>query len=1496
MSLPGSSSTRLITKVLLFKAAPGSDLFKFNHDLSAVLDVQGIAPEKVRLKYVGTGPDPADLDLTSEEVFSQYNNKPFARLPHDCWIPRQMGLDANLYTGQVLKRAELPQSATDYYALEDVDATLNSLNWKNLRDGDSYKQRLSDFANIRKSYLLHVLETQDISEQEKSLARHDLSDFVINYKHSTNINDFTNGVDLELASDPRALYSQGETLVPISSASFSESFLSTGQPVVPGSLKADSIPLIEENDVVEIRVKYVSDAPAPIRICESGLIDADGYQRVFMGFVSTVSRSFQYGGQEQLSITCNGISKLLSLYDTQFVPSLGYSANVNIEEGIEASDLRMSVWQNKFNGMSASDIFRVFMNNALLSFNDADLASRQQELDQKIAEKSREYAELLASTNLDSASALPSATPSWNPPLLPVPGAYNITSEIQRQSVEAQLESLRTELDYLHTAVDTRKPLQALIEASTKDLPGTLTPGSTLDMSLYTPDISFFRNIFSFQLIHAIPIVLAAAKRLAAREAQDATDSANPVSNLGALSQVVGVTEQGMNIAYRTLVANAFRMFYTELKRPSQVFSEVRNSTYLEIFEDRPGVLRMRPPKYNIMNLNTSVADFPDGSYPAPEFTIQVPGRDKPVVLNSKYILSPNDILGITLSRDDASIVTRSDHAWQVPLNGNEYVPGYTGYFTEAGMLTKYGLRTTGMLQNPLAITKVSAAYMSALAVAVANRTARSAKVTVFNNREYQLGQLYYIPLSSDNTGESYVVSRGLVGYVTSIDTAFSYNSAPAHSLTLEYVRQAEILELTVPAATPSAVTETLAESLSQAANPVMLPEALIRPQCRFLPEPSVDTPTASPRKVYYANFRKLPEALTLARKLSTDLHNDLEQGTSNPNTATGEKVQSGTGTTCFDRLVLPNGAGTSELISKFRKNTYAETLGGLGIPAVAGILDNATKVSRIQYEQDLFCTPYLAAPFTDPSSLGINISKGFLAKLVLSEYDPRLQLYPQRIDAVAAVRKCPSTETFKYRQTDDLLRVVAAIVSAYADPASRSTFKLDSLPNYPIISDLGYRAVRFNAPDGTYSVDVAHPTSVDSPYIYCALTRGKGAPSALGNRLLVFHVPYVKSLRLCNLINEGTIANGGYRQSSGTSRGDVHSKGSAVLFSDINVALWSIDEIFEACTEFLYLPDPGATGEHNSVIAEYLHLSEANYNATREPRFRDPNVPTGFHSPIYTGVPYESDSSETGIPKAKGILEDAANFMQQFGYAPQAFAVSKIGHMEETSTSFSIKSYALGLKSKRYTLVPVSKDYFTSYFGALAHAMERAPHWKETAIVQSATPVSSDSKNSLVVVVMDSLTPVSNSGTYKISNPIPECDNRSAETIALTPAESAALVDVSITINNPESYPLLSRNYPTLAGFLTPRSGVEPRPHFVILADARHFQAIGASASAVMGYSQIMSHSPLAALWHLSYASPEDNSFQTDVSEFGSARTLGKINLIPLQRKAVKAGEAEVA
>jgi len=246
------------------------------------------------------------------------------------------------------------------------------------------------------------------------------------------------------------------------------------------------------------------------------------------------------------------------------------------------------------------------------------------------------------------------------------------------------------------------------------------------------------------------------------------------------ISKVVAVLEGTDTelVVYNKMVKQAFKTFYNILGTPDSLLQQLRSVCYYDIYEDRPSVIYCRPPRYNLIKLEAN-----NKSLTVTDFE-----RKLTNISYVDQVIYPENIIEEVYSRDDTRLMTRIDYKYLLPFVGGFPIIG--SHYTDPFLLIKYGWRATDPKENPNVTlgSTMSATYFSALDLHYSNAITRKLVVTVYNNRPYKLGRLYYLPNKDDYT-------QGKVGYLTNISTVYEYGRVPMHTLEFVFVRDARVME-----------------------------------------------------------------------------------------------------------------------------------------------------------------------------------------------------------------------------------------------------------------------------------------------------------------------------------------------------------------------------------------------------------------------------------------------------------------------------------------------------------------------------------------------------------------------------------------------------------------------------------------------------------------------------------------------------------------------------
>jgi hypothetical protein len=399
------------------------------------------------------------------------------------------------------------------------------------------------------------------------------------------------------------------------------------------------------------------------------------------------------------------------------------------EDGVEISDTGLTPFQNNFSGSALLEVFDIVSQYALGGFR---LTSDS------------------ISNRLDTINALPAAT-------------------------------------IRQTPVSLERTLQELQNTPILDNP---------NVALWAFDPNAFFQLASFQTNF---LALATMMMVRARLADNSTwnwpqpltgdalnDQQRPAfTTAGYTPQlqnaVMGIVEFGNHKAYNEAVKAAFSKFQSKLRVPDSILTEACQQVLFEFFETRSGTLVARPHRFNQLvddyfrYRTTTGSDAESAKFSL----VQDQKNPANYVLNplADFFIPAGSVVASENSQDDSRLETRVDIQWMNPFTGAiDYI---TGHYTDPSLLPRYGLRTQGAVTFPVAQSYELASALSVAVLNIANASTNGRSMTVWNDRSYQIGKLYYLEKYNE------------VGYLMAISTKYTRGSGDAstHTLTFGYVR-----------------------------------------------------------------------------------------------------------------------------------------------------------------------------------------------------------------------------------------------------------------------------------------------------------------------------------------------------------------------------------------------------------------------------------------------------------------------------------------------------------------------------------------------------------------------------------------------------------------------------------------------------------------------------------------------------------------------------------
>jgi hypothetical protein len=215
--------------------------------------------------------------------------------------------------------------------------------------------------------------------------------------------------------------------------------------------------------------------------------------------------------------------------------------------------------------------------------------------------------------------------------------------------------------------------------------------------------------------------------------------------------EIVAEIEHGEHKLYNEMIRRSFENFFTQMAMPIEIVNNLRETILYDIFETLDGKLIMRPPRYNYLKC------------------------DENFNLDEKYVIQEDDIIHYSVHKDDTQLKTRVDCKWVLPYQDTMNM--ITGFYTDANLLVKYGLRVDAPRENPNVRSPKLGSIFSAIYLGIANAMSRQQNLFVKNDRIYEIGNLYFIkPLQR-------------VGYLISATLSHSYGSFTTWELNFAFVR-----------------------------------------------------------------------------------------------------------------------------------------------------------------------------------------------------------------------------------------------------------------------------------------------------------------------------------------------------------------------------------------------------------------------------------------------------------------------------------------------------------------------------------------------------------------------------------------------------------------------------------------------------------------------------------------------------------------------------------
>ena len=316
---------------------------------------------------------------------------------------------------------------------------------------------------------------------------------------------------------------------------------------------------------------------------------------------------------------------------------------------------------------------------------------------------------------------------------------------------------------------------------------------------------------------------------------------------------------------YMYMLKNSYELYDSEYQSPYEILGTIRANAYMEIFEDRTGMMRLRFPKYNNARIDAA--------------------------------LGPHVIMSANINRSDSNNFSIVRTRFMADLIGamRQVLPDV---FVDALSLIRFGFRMSAPIENPNSISQAFSRHLAPFVKFYsALRESRTASLSVIGSSKVNLGQMASFRygykgdiedvkagyqnagVSSYSNAHTYEYRSGdYVGYVTNISETIGVDQVFTQNLTLKFLRDAQIFIKNRSAESPTSLFLSPAATL---ANGTGLLQSKVLPLLAkmFVPAgnktftisvtpPPNDFPMviSTTKDAFFAAFSYIPSALDLAR------------------------------------------------------------------------------------------------------------------------------------------------------------------------------------------------------------------------------------------------------------------------------------------------------------------------------------------------------------------------------------------------------------------------------------------------------------------------------------------------------------------------------------------------------------------------------------------------------------------------------------------------------
>lgn len=525
-----------------------------------------------------------------------------------------------------------------------------------------------------------------------------------------------------------------------------------------------------ENDVIEI-VSHTENGDRPI----------------FYGFITSISTTETYNNINASKIECHGIHKFAALSRALKV---GSPTGGQFDIGVDLSENFVNVMSTIFNDYTVENLFEAVMANMFfapytqqlqpVADSDSDPTVHYTLLERNLSNinsdlvsqhlLTRKYRSVtLAWITQHSGSAYGSiAEPVLNA-LSTLPPESSIAADEAASTVSG---AVRNEQFYQDANAAYLTSIRSLLTVQTEGVASNKTKTYASYQKHYTiSKESITTKLQSLQFSAHLITLYFMARSMSPYGASIAIDGVPAQTAVG----VIQASSEAYKV-YLEQLRSDFSSWYSQATLPIDLLNDIRTNSMLDVFEDRPGIIRCRPPRYNLWYANRELP--------------------KEIILSKTY------------TQNDSNLLSRRDYQPQFAYTGAPPIRGSS--WTDKNVLMKYGLRSEDPRLSPNVRSVVFSAIWSALDLMRSNSATRTLTITVPADAVYDLGELYYIPDTEiyDN-GES----SGVVGYLSEITTQIRYGNVGIHVLRFSYIRKArkELVTVTVASGESAAGSSKLA-------------------------------------------------------------------------------------------------------------------------------------------------------------------------------------------------------------------------------------------------------------------------------------------------------------------------------------------------------------------------------------------------------------------------------------------------------------------------------------------------------------------------------------------------------------------------------------------------------------------------------------------------------------------------------------------------------------